>query len=474
MKRVTPFVTSATQRMGPDHVQNTGLNRKAFTMNVNSRLALLTIVLAASFAACSGSASPVPNANVSAEGPAMALSMDENAAAAKITIKPSSITVLVGKSANVSVSEKGYKGKLSSKASSACSRIASWTPASGKGPVLRVALKGKARGSCVLSFGDAAKHVARLKVTVETTSPTSSPSSSPSPAATLDPVPLFVSTGNTGTSVVQIPVGCTSSSCRTNVGGGFVQPEGLSFDASGNLYVADNSGGSILPLYEVPSGCTTPTCVVSIGGFPSSQAVTVDPSGNVYLAADNLYEIPQGCTTQPCVVTVVTGLQAPTQLASDASGNIYIADNYYGLFEYVKNSSPTSENNLTYVFSGPTSAVAIAHGSVYMAYNQTVMVGTLSCIAGGGGSGCFSPIGGGFFLPTGLAVDTSGDIYVADAGNQTVYGVPPGCLSQSCVVTLTPGAGVPGVFGIAVQSPASRATLRKTATHKATTPPLHP
>jgi large repetitive protein len=244
----------------------------------------------------------------------------------------------------------------------------------------------------VADGADGAAKNAKLKVTVQSSSasPSPSPSASPTPAPTLDPVPLFVSTGNTSSSVVQIPVGCVSSACQTNVGGGFVQPEGIAFDGSGNLKA------------------------------------------------------------------VVDNLQAPTQLASDASGNIYIADNYYGLFEYKKGSPETAETNLPYIINGATSAVAIEHSNVYIAYNQTVEIAALSCIASGYGSSCFSNIGGGFFLPTGLAVDAGGDVYVADFANQTVYGVPPGCLSQSCVVTLTPG-GLAGARRIAIQSPGSPA-----------------
>jgi len=51
-------------------------------------------------------------------------------------------------------------------------------------------------------------------------------------------------------------------------------------------------------------------------------------------------------------------------------------------------------------------------------------------------SGAQIALGGGFNAPRGIAVDISGNVYVADSGNNAVKEIPTGCLTSSCVVEL--------------------------------------
>src|ERR1035437_7820843 len=48
----------------------------------------------------------------------------------------------------------------------------------------------------------------------------------------------------------------------------------------------------------------------------------------------------------------------------------------------------------------------------------------------------------GFSAPAGVGVDASGNIYVADTGNNAVKEVAPGCILASCAVALGSGFGV--------------------------------
>ena len=65
-------------------------------------------------------------------------------------------------------------------------------------------------------------------------------------------------------------------------------------------------------------------------------------------------------------------------------------------------------------------------------------------------SSAVTTLGGGFNNPAGVAVDASGNVYVADIENNAVYEVPPGCTSVSCVKTL--GGGFNGPQGVAVDA----------------------
>ena len=51
--------------------------------------------------------------------------------------------------------------------------------------------------------------------------------------------------------------------------------------------------------------------------------------------------------------------------------------------------------------------------------------------AGCASSSCVTTLGGGFSDPWGVAVDGSGNVYVADDGNSAVKEMPAGCASSS-------------------------------------------
>jgi sugar lactone lactonase YvrE len=52
-------------------------------------------------------------------------------------------------------------------------------------------------------------------------------------------------------------------------------------------------------------------------------------------------------------------------------------------------------------------------------------------------------LGAGFDIPRGVALDASGDVYVADEGLRQVYEITPGCTSSSCVYGVASGFGGP-------------------------------
>jgi hypothetical protein len=91
--------------------------------------------------------------------------------AAKITLSPTSLAILSTgtiSAQTVKVTETGYTGTFTEK--STCAKIASASPASGKGPTLSVKVSGLGAGSCDITFSDSAKNSAKLPITVTTTS----------------------------------------------------------------------------------------------------------------------------------------------------------------------------------------------------------------------------------------------------------------------------------------------------------------
>ena len=211
---------------------------------------------------------------------------------------------------------------------------------------------------------------------------------------------------NGNNEVKEIPVGCTSASCVITLGGGFARPWGIALDSSGNIYVADSDNSVVK---RMPPGCASSSCVTALpqGGPPKDvvPGVAVDANGNVYFSVASfprILEIPNGCTTSGCVTSLDGGFGSPAGIAVDAGGNVYVADTH------------------------------------------AVMEMPAGCTT----SNCTVTLGGGFQNPRDVAVDKNGNVYVADDGAGTIKRMPPGCVSQSCVTTVAGGLADPWAVAV--------------------------
>jgi sugar lactone lactonase YvrE len=139
-------------------------------------------------------------------------------------------------------------------------------------------------------------------------------------------------------------------------------------------------------------------------------------------------------------------------VAVDDSGNVFVGDSPHRDWDGGVKEIPIgcdSESCIKVLGGGIQSPGGVAvdrSGNVYVADShdrvlKKIPPGCASAI-------CVRSLGGGFKYPSGVAVDKSGNVFVTDPENNAVKEIPPGCISASCVKTLGSGFNYPG--GIAV------------------------
>jgi sugar lactone lactonase YvrE len=268
----------------------------------------------------------------------------------------------------------------------------------------------------------------------------------------------------------------------------FYAPDGLATDSAGNVYVADTlnceirkmtSAGVVTTLAGSPSLCAFPQWgnlngIGSAAEFAWPNGVAVDGSGNVYVADTYNDEIRE--VTPAGTVTTFAGtgsnFNSPFGLTIDSAGNLYVADTGNDTIRKITPAGAVSVfagstgvagsqdgTGLAATFSGPQAITIDSGGNLYVAdtgnniIRKITPAGSVSTLAGTAGViGSVDATGPNaeFNHPTGIAVDGSGNLYVVDAWNYTIRKVTPAGVVTTLVgvagqTGFTPGA-LPGVL----------------------------
>jgi hypothetical protein len=188
-------------------------------------------------------------------------------------------------------------------------------------------------------------------------------------------------------------------------------------DASGNVFVADNS---TMKEILASGGYTT---VKTLGSsFSGLNGIAVDGSENVFVTdtSNTVKEIlaAGGYTT---VNTVGSGFNYPSGVTVDGSGNVFVADSGSAVKEIVAvGGRVTSTSTVNTVGSGFASLKGIAADSVGNVFVADYARGAVKEILAAGGYTTVKTLSNSFTCPWGVAVDGSGNVFVGDNCNGTV------------------------------------------------------
>jgi len=253
-----------------------------------------------------------------------------------------------------------------------------------------------------------------------------------------------------------------------------LEPAGVAVDVDGNIFIADRENTRIRKV----DGKTRIISTVAGGGDPLERfgddgpatsaslrfvhGIALDGAGNLFIADSGHHRVRKVSALTGIITTLAGGdqssflgdegpataalLNAPLASAVDVSGNVYIADTEN---HRVRKVDVKTGNIATFAgtgeetfagdggpataaaFVGPSGIAFDSAGNVYVAVpgngrivKVDIVTGILGTVAGNGEEG-FSGDGGlataaSFHWPSGIAIDASNNLFIADLGNNRI------------------------------------------------------
>jgi hypothetical protein len=225
---------------------------------------------------------------------------------------------------------------------------------------------------------------------------------------------------------------------------GLTHPQEIALDSNGDIYVADDFAASVFIYPAGSNGNAVPTAFISGGltDLKSPYGIALDSTGDIYVADYGLRGIvPPSVFVYPPIASSTgmlneapsstisgldTGLLNPFGIALDSSRNIYVAD----------------DGNSAAVPAVPASVFVYSAGS----HGDAAPLATIS----GNNTGLMQPCG--------VALDSTGNIYVTDFSAASVFVYPPlhtsgnGPLNENPTATIKDSQHLAGPCGITLDS----------------------
>lgn len=219
----------------------------------------------------------------------------------------------------------------------------------------------------------------------------------------------------------------------------FWTPWGLAFDGQGNIYVADVGNNSIRKVLANGSVTTVSgggnsnagyvNGDISIARFNFPHGIAVDASGQIFITDKGNKKV-RKISTSGLVSTVANEFEFsdPLAITVDPTGNIFVGD--FHLIRKISSNGQVSTVGQPGSYFAPTGLAADKAGNLFFVnrVNNSIYMfspsGNMTKIAGNGSSEGGYIDGDGndaqFSSPMSIALDVSGNIYVADFGNNRI------------------------------------------------------
>jgi len=235
-------------------------------------------------------------------------------------------------------------------------------------------------------------------------------------------------------------------------GGGLNNPAGLAVDASGNVWATNSAGNSVTELSPLGTALSSPSGFTD-GAMSNPQGIAIDSTGNIWVAnqgSGTVSELQSNGTaamgspfTPINPATSAGALASPSQLAFDASGNLWVTNSVSGAGSVVELSS-----------SGSFLALA-GTGSVLQPYGIAIDASSTGWVPSFGqdtvdaisfaASTDVQTTDASLSSATSIAIDAAGTKWVADSGNSKLTAI-----SSTGAVTAYTGGSLNAPYAIAV------------------------
>lgn len=270
-------------------------------------------------------------------------------------------------------------------------------------------------------------------------------------------------------------------------------PAGLALDSAGRLYVSESVGNRIRRITPTATGALIERIAGPGNAGPQGEGalaasaildapwgIALDSAGNLYFAEGGASQRIRKVTAAGLIYTVAGAshfagdggpatsarLGFPESVAMDNSGNLYIADRQNHRIRKITpdGSIHTIAGNGTPGYAGdkgpagvsilnaPAAVAVDGAGNLYIsdtANARVRMIDSAGIITTVAGNGIASGAGdggqatsAGLNLPKGLAIDSAGNLYIADQGNNRIRMV-----NANGVISTLAGTGVNGFGG---------------------------
>ena len=246
----------------------------------------------------------------------------------------------------------------------------------------------------------------------------------------------------------------------------FNAPTGIDIDSSGNIYVCDYGNHSI---QKFPSNSTSSINGTTVAGIRGNSAgttnrlsypndIAIDSSGNIFVCdgsgTDRVIKFPSNSSSGTTGTVIRSGLNNPKGICLDSSDNLFIAntDNHcilrmaysggtYSNPTEIAGNSGSSGTGLNRLFQ-PNDVAVDSSGNLYVAdhYNNRIMKYLASSFSSGANYNNYGTSILSVSTPVGLHIDSSDSLYVSSHNGEKVQKIFFG-LSVTQITSTSGGLG---------------------------------